>query len=561
MVERIGAILFDVGDTLRRSHENPQSRMKLVGQIIELAESRLTPEEMNDLLTQRWQAYKQWCERTLIEVSEEALWSEWMMPDYPKALVETQAVRLNALWRKSRGDRVVLPDAADVLCELFRRGYRLGVISNTLSRTDGPAMLEKLGVLDYFEIIQLSTVFGKRKPDPTIFLAAAQAMAVRPEHCAFVGNRIDFDVAGSLRAGFGQAIMLADPRKPVQMPDDPTLQPDYVIDNLKELLDIFPPPVLYRRPVAGESGHAPKWGSSISSMWMINSGKSMDDFLRAGQEIGFAGIELNHETSLEILQAAHLDGYTFTSVHEPCPSDIAKNTYIERDWLVSSTDGECRRQGVRMMKRSINLAQELGASVVVLHLGAASQEKTMEVELRRLYSAGQQKSLEYAAVLAQMVEKRAAIVEPYFEAVKQSLKELAEYSGKAGVRLAIENRYHYFEIPQPDELELLLDMFDDTQVGFLYDVGHAFALERLGFCSQDEWLNRFSERIMGVHLHDVIGLQDHYAPGMGEVDFGALAKRLPAQALRTCELKNVNTLEQVLAGVEVLAGAGIIHRL
>ena len=136
-----------------------------------------------------------------------------------------------------------------------------------------------------------------------------------------------------------------------------------------------------------------------------------------------------------------------------------------------------------------------------------------------------------------------------------------EYSSKAGVRLAIENRCHYFEIPQPEELAQLLEMFDDTVVGFLYDVGHAYTLESLGFCSQEDWLGRFNERIIGAHLHDVIGLQDHYAPGMGVVDFKALARRLPAQALRTCELKPVNTLEQIQAGLDVLAGAGCIRRL
>ena len=36
---------------------------------------------------------------------------------------------------------------------------------------------------------------------------------------------------------------------------------------------------------------------------------------------------------------------------------------------------------------------------------------------------------------------------------EKSLTELLAYAEKTGVRLGIENRYHYMEFPSPDELE------------------------------------------------------------------------------------------------------------
>ena len=76
-------------------------------------------------------------------------------------------------------------------------------------------------------------------------------------------------------------------------------------------------------------------------------------------------------------------------------------------------------------------------------------------------------------------------------------------------------------------MDELLSLADSSQLGFIYDVGHAQALDRLGFYPHEDWLKRYSSRIFGTHLHDVIGVTDHYAPGLGEIDFKSIAS-LPA---------------------------------
>jgi FMN phosphatase YigB (HAD superfamily) len=62
-------------------------------------------------------------------------------------------------------------------------------------------------------------------------------MNIAPEHCAYIGDRIDRDVAASRQAGFSKAIILRDPRQPRgDEMDDPTLTSDHTIENLRELL-------------------------------------------------------------------------------------------------------------------------------------------------------------------------------------------------------------------------------------------------------------------------------------------------------------------------------------
>jgi sugar phosphate isomerase/epimerase len=288
---------------------------------------------------------------------------------------------------------------------------------------------------------------------------------------------------------------------------------------------------------------------------------SLEDFFVAAGELGFARIELNHHIDSAMLAGIDLSGYSFSSVHEPCPADISADQLKARDWLISSTDETCRREGVKAIQHSIHLAQELNASAVVIHAGSAMADSQPEAQLRALIKNGQRNSEGYQAIFRQMEVTRREQAAPRLAAVKRSLLELLETAVPAGIRLGLENRYHYFEFPLPDELEMLLALAGPQHLGLIYDVGHAAALDRMGFVPHLEWLERFAPRIVGTHLHDVIGTTDHYAAGLGEVDFAAVAAHLPAEAFRTCEFQHTNTPQQVRAGLQVLAEQGCIQSL
>lgn len=87
------------------------------------------------------------------------------------------------------------------------------------------------------------------------------------------------------------------------------------------------------------------------------------------------------------------------------------------------------------------------------------------------------------------------------------------------------------------------------QLGFVFDTGQSSTLDRLDFCLFEGWL----ERLVGAHLHDVIGLVHHYAPGVGEVNFERLAVSLPSTTFRALELRSSNTAKQARNGLKFLA--------
>ena len=290
---------------------------------------------------------------------------------------------------------------------------------------------------------------------------------------------------------------------------------------------------------------------ALSTMWAIGRFANLADFFTAGRNLGFTRFELNHAINSDMLDGLSLNG-CISSVHEPCPADISTGTLKAKNWLISAPDEEDRQRGVAATKRSIDLAHRLGASAVIVHPGRVDIDEGMESRLVGLHNAGKSGQPEYVEAKERLVAARTAQAEVNMRSVRRSLLELAEYAAPLGVRLSLENRFHYFEIPQPDELDELLSLGCGDVVAYWHDVGHAEVLQRLGFRPHEEWLQRFSERMVGIHLHDVAGITDHLAAGLGDVDWDMVFRHVPDGALQTCEFLSSNSPEQVSTGLHRL---------
>ncbi len=558
----IDAVLFDVGGTLKRSTRNTVAqRRDSLSSLNTLLGTQLNGEEWDERLLHRAGEYKRWAEEAGREIPEEEFWTRWMLPEFPEELVRPRALDLHRAWRRAYATWEMIPQADTVVRELFRRGYRLGVISNASSRTETPELLERCGILDCFDVVVLSAVHGKRKPDALPFELATTSMEIQPERCAFVGNRRDTDLAGARKAGFAMVVLLHRLKPNAKDLQAADLVPDHWIDGLEELLEIFPPryPGTPSATERAEANSPPRWKASLSTMGWNRQSHRLDEFLKSAQDMGFSGVELNHDVDSAALVGATLHPHICSSVHEPCPRSVPAARMVALDWQVSSEDEQKRQQAVRMVKRSIHLARELGAGQVVVHPGSVPGDGGLEKDLRRLFQSGLGGTPEFARLRERMIEERLLRSGPRLEAVQRSLTELLACAREEGILLGLENRYHYLDIPTPAEMGDLLACAGPDALGMVYDVGHAQAMERLGFFTHSEWLERFADRIVEVHLHDVKGVEDHLAPGLGEVDFADLAPRLPAGALRTCEIRPHATPDQIVAGMQILVRLGCVE--
>jgi putative hydrolase of the HAD superfamily len=94
-----------------------------------------------------------------------------------------------------------VPNAKETLQELKRRGYLLGVITDTMYPLEWKNLrLQKAGVNEFIDVIACSTVLGVHKPDPRIYSSALEQAQLSPEQSAFVGH-LSIELAGARNAG------------------------------------------------------------------------------------------------------------------------------------------------------------------------------------------------------------------------------------------------------------------------------------------------------------------------------------------------------------------------
>lgn len=241
MNQNIEAIFLDVGNTLRIVVEDPPFMAQAKKDLMTLVGAKESEQEFFDGLDARWKAYRKQSKRTLIEASEKELWTKWLLPDYPAEKIGPLAGKLTRLWRDHDGRRVPRSDAKSTIIELHKRGYTLGIIANTITETEIPDWMESDSVTEYFKAVVLSSKVALRKPNPEIYWEAARRVGVDPAKCAYVGDNPVRDVEGTQAAGYGAMILFMEPATLAKEPPTGEVKPDYTIQTMSDLLDIFPP--------------------------------------------------------------------------------------------------------------------------------------------------------------------------------------------------------------------------------------------------------------------------------------------------------------------------------
>jgi sugar phosphate isomerase/epimerase len=157
----------------------------------------------------------------------------------------------------------------------------------------------------------------------------------------------------------------------------------------------------------------------------------------------------------------------------------------------------------------------------------------------------------------QAVREREANKGPHLEAAISSIRALGEHAVGSSVRLGVEARDMYQEIPSLDEMAAVLDACADLPVGYWHDAGHGAKLEYCGFVEHEEYLRRYADRLVGMHVHDTQGARDHRAPGQGGTDFAMLARYVRPDTILTIELHADVLAEHIVAGRDWLVELGM----
>lgn len=241
MNENIKAVVFDLGGTLRIALKDEEWMRQGRINMAKLAGTELPFEEFYALVEERYEKYREWALDVNRESNDEELWCKWLLYDYPKVRIFANRHKLSYEYRQSKGRRVVVDHGVEVLNELYRRGYKLGIISNLIGETEVYEWLDNDGLLDLFDSVILSPECGLRKPDSEIYRVSSRDLGIPTENIASIADNQGRDIEGAREAGIAYNVLYNSPEK--KHPVDPNGEnpPDAVVNDFRELLDLFPP--------------------------------------------------------------------------------------------------------------------------------------------------------------------------------------------------------------------------------------------------------------------------------------------------------------------------------
>lgn len=287
---------------------------------------------------------------------------------------------------------------------------------------------------------------------------------------------------------------------------------------------------------------------ALSTAW--NPKKRIAKTFAAGRRMGFGAFELNGPSGRLDLPALLTDiekhDVRISSVHAVCTEEDIPWSSTWGDW-VGDADEDRRREGVRLVRETLDAARRVGAKAVVLHGGVLPMPDglSLQRELQRL-AASNPGPLRDPPGLGKFIEDRKSAAPPYLRALEASLKELCEYA--PDVAIALENRYYISDLPHGDEFQVLFDRVGAPNLRAWHDVGHAYVLGRIGFLDHLGLLEQSRDRLAGVHLHDIRGFEDHRPPGTGDFNFACLGEYLRPDVIRVMEIASGFNAKEVKRG-------------
>jgi sugar phosphate isomerase/epimerase len=297
---------------------------------------------------------------------------------------------------------------------------------------------------------------------------------------------------------------------------------------------------------------------SLSTMWAKGRFSHMAGFTAKLRELGFTHVEPNALVTPKMLKELVEAEVPISSIHSPCPAVLSSRGSPVSSLSLSSLDASEREEAVSFARKTIDLAADVGAGAIVLHMGEVPIDLSLEHRLHKLHDGGYTQTNEYRRTKETLIHQRISLAHSYVDAANRSLQELSRYSGQKGIILGLETRFHFNEIPNMDEMAELLGAVSEHLTGYWHDAGHAEVQQELGFSFHEEWLARFGDRMVGIHLHDIRGISDHQAPGRGNMNWEMIARYLPPGVIRVCEIGEWNDEEQMQGVVRFLQKKGIL---
>ncbi len=293
----------------------------------------------------------------------------------------------------------------------------------------------------------------------------------------------------------------------------------------------------------------------------FNNGETL---LAALEGFEITGIELEYRINTKVFHQMKplllRSRLPVVSIHNffPVPGIIKSGQGSGDHFLLSHPDREERLNAIKWTRRTIEHANDLEAGVVVLHCGRVDIDPGID-QIHAYYQSDRITSEEALNFISKAKEHRDRHKPKYIDSLLSSLDRLLGVAERYHVTLALENRYHYHELPGPNDFPVIFNEFDGAPLGYWHDTGHAHVNDILSMTEADALLSRNLDRLVGIHLHDAVGLTDHLPPGTGDIDFSKIMNHLSPDTIKVIELKPGTQDADIAGGIKHIADQRECH--
>lgn len=275
-------------------------------------------------------------------------------------------------------------------------------------------------------------------------------------------------------------------------------------------------------------------------------------------DLGFPTIELSHGMTIAKLpgiQKAYRAGkFKCSGVHNYFPSPVEVMIDAPDAYEFTSHRAFDRKRAMDMTLKTLELAAEFNAGYIVLHMGSTPlNPKKFTVPLTGQVAAGNQHEPRFIKQKIEFIKKREKLSALYYRRAIEALELLAPKAEEYQIRLAVESRSRFEDMPNEREMLKLQEHFKDHPwIGYWHDFGHVQLKHNLGLLDHGEWLETISPHLIGGHVHDVEWpARDHRTPFTGTLDYPSLLAHFPANCPLVWELSPSRKSDEIRSSLEI----------
>lgn len=300
---------------------------------------------------------------------------------------------------------------------------------------------------------------------------------------------------------------------------------------------------------------------SLSTSWLSPRHREGRDIAREAREMGFEWIEVSHGTKISqlpgLLDAVKAGEIKISSLHNFCPAPVEVMMDAPDAFEFTAPKAWERERAINLTKKTIEMATRFQTDLVVVHVGSVPM-KSITTRLEQIVMDGGLYSREFTELKLQLVAAREKASKEHMDRIRAALTELLPECEKYKVRLGIETRSHYEQIPNQREMAVLMQEYHDCPwIGAWHDFGHVQRQANLALLDHEIYLSEIAPRLIGCHVHDVQWpMRDHRTPLSAKgVAFEKLLPLVRPEVPLIWELAPSQKREDIIAALAAWKGA------